>query len=170
MSWDDEFFSCAGCGTSQVVGAIGPEKSPLLIIGSAPGEDEIKAGLPFVGRTGNVLKNELRRAGLDFHAFRICNLWQHMLNDKKECQQAGAEAAIKEAKGRSVILLIGAEAVKFFTGLSVEGYNGLSVPSNYLSAPVIMACVQPTTVYHNSVGEIRLTISKLASKINGLGL
>lgn len=168
MSWDDEFFACSVCGSTKCVDPCGPEKSSYIIIGSYPGEDEVKGGIPFSGKTGVVLKSELRKVGLDFASFRVTNLWKHLPNANPKCMQEGAEAAIAEAKGRQVVLLIGAEAVKFFCNLSVEGYNGLPVKSNYLSAPLIVACVQPTTVYHGGLGEIRLTIQKLSRKIEVL--
>jgi uracil-DNA glycosylase family 4 len=163
-NWDDEFFTCAGCGTDKCVSPSGSLNSPFLIIGSYPADDEIKDGLPFTGKTGGVLKAELRRAGLDYSQFRVTNLWKHIPNKNPKCLEDGAQSAIAEAKGKKLILLIGAEAVKFFCGVSVEGYNGLMTQSNYLSAPV-MICIQPTTVFHGGIGEIRQTISKLSQKI-----
>lgn len=163
-NWDDEFFTCAGCGTDKCVSPFGSPSSPFLIIGSAPADDEIKDGIPFTGKTGGVLKAELRRVGLDYSQFRVTNLWKHIPNKNPKCLEDGAQSAIIEAKGKKLILLIGSEAVKFFCNVSVEGYNGLIISSSYLSAPV-MVCVQPTTVFHGSVGEIRTTIKKLADKI-----
>ena len=44
-AWDDEFFTCAGCGTDKCVSPFGSPSSPFLIIGSAPADDEIKDGM-----------------------------------------------------------------------------------------------------------------------------
>lgn len=176
-NWDAEWgkeFTCPSCGTSKTVPAYGPENAPYLIIGAYPGDDEVKAGRPMVGPNGTVLKQELARNNYDLASFRLCNLWLHIPPDKKPtkkepemlaqyeaCFNYGAELAIKEAIGRKAILLIGSDTVKFFCGMSVEAYNGLLVPSSYLSAPVIMACIQPATVFkRGGVGEFKLSIKK----------
>lgn len=163
--WDAEFFSCPICNRTDVVPACGPEDSPILLIGTSPSDEEVKAGQPFAGKTGGVLKTELRLAGLDFGSLRVMNLWQHPANENEKCKEHGASACISEAQGKQAILLIGAETVKFFTGKSVEAYNGLLVPSSYFSCPIVVAMVQPTTVFHNSCGELRLSLQKFSRMV-----
>lgn len=167
-SWDDEFFSCPICSTTGIVMPAGPDKSPVLLIGGYPGEEEVKDGMPFTGKSGGVLKAELRLAGIDYQSLRVVNLWKHIPNDREECQRDGAQAAILEAKGRKAILLIGSETVKYFCKASVEAYNGLPIHSDLLSAPLIMACVQPTTVFHGGMGEFRMALRKFAAKVEDL--
>jgi len=50
---------------SQVVIARGNPSARLLLIGEAPGADEDRLGLPFVGRSGQLLDRLLAEAGLD---------------------------------------------------------------------------------------------------------
>ncbi len=45
--------------------ARGPEDAPIMIVGEAPGRDEDKAGLPFVGRSGQLLDRLMAAAGFD---------------------------------------------------------------------------------------------------------
>lgn len=40
--------------------------SPIMLVGEAPGADEDRAGEPFVGRSGTLLRHLARRAGLRF--------------------------------------------------------------------------------------------------------
>jgi DNA polymerase len=50
---------------TQVVIARGNPSARLLLIGEAPGADEDRLGLPFVGRSGQLLDRLLADAGLD---------------------------------------------------------------------------------------------------------
>ena len=56
---------CELCQTrTNVVFGTGPTENPLfVIVGEAPGEDEDKSGLPFVGRAGELLTAILERGG-----------------------------------------------------------------------------------------------------------
>lgn len=56
---------CDLCATrTQVVFGEGSPQARLLIIGEAPGENEDKAGHPFVGRAGQMLNSILEEAGI----------------------------------------------------------------------------------------------------------
>jgi len=64
--------SCRQChrcplaeGRNQVVWARGNLHARLLLIGEAPGAEEDRLGLPFVGRSGQLLDRLLADAGLD---------------------------------------------------------------------------------------------------------
>jgi len=52
----------------------GPEDSPILFVGEAPGAEEEKEGRPFIGYSGNILTNVLLRNGLSREAVRLGNL------------------------------------------------------------------------------------------------
>ncbi|WP_246211075.1 uracil-DNA glycosylase [Vogesella oryzae] len=80
--WDDlqqQINACqqcqlAGTRTNIVVGR-GNQKARLLLIGEAPGEQEDRHGLPFVGKAGQLLENMLAAAGIDSEReVYICNL------------------------------------------------------------------------------------------------
>ena len=63
---------CQRCGLCQgrqhAVPGTGVEKPTILIVGEAPGEQEDAQGLPFVGRSGELLDNMLKAIGHDRHA------------------------------------------------------------------------------------------------------
>lgn len=168
--WGDveEVFKCPACGSEDIVPPAGKKNSPILIVGEYPGDEEIREGKPLVGATGSIFKTELARLGIDIKALRLCNLWQHVPNKNKECLEHGAKVVIKEAEGRQAILLIGSDTMKFFCDKSVSATSGLEVKSPYFSAPLIMSCVQPATVFHSPIGEFRLSLQKFVFRIEGL--
>lgn len=71
--------SCQRCALAktrhQVVVGRGTHRARLLIIGEAPGEQEDRQGLPFVGKAGQLLENMLAATGLDSERdVYICNV------------------------------------------------------------------------------------------------
>ncbi|MHB9287593.1 uracil-DNA glycosylase [Halobacteriales archaeon Cl-PHB] len=58
---------------SQIVSGTGPADADLVFVGEAPGANEDEQGEPFVGRSGDVLDETLREAGLDRADVRITN-------------------------------------------------------------------------------------------------
>jgi uracil-DNA glycosylase len=52
----------------------GNEKAKIVIIGESPGADEDEQGLPFVGRSGQLLNNILSAIKLDRSEVYICNI------------------------------------------------------------------------------------------------
>jgi len=58
---------------SRIVNGDGPEDADVLFVGEAPGANEDEEGVPFVGRSGDVLDDELADAGLSRDAIRITN-------------------------------------------------------------------------------------------------
>lgn len=168
MTWDDDIYTCPHCERDDLVLASGPKRAKILVVGEFPGKDEIKKGRPMVGAMGKVLRNELGRADLDMNQMRLTNLWLHPKTDSDECFTYGLEQVMKEAKGRKAILLIGSDTVSFFCDEKVSEVNGLEVKSTYFSAPLLFACVQPATVFHGGLGEVRLSLSKFSQKIGKL--
>lgn len=75
----DEVASCTKCelhGTrTKTVFERGSREAALCLVGEAPGEDEDLQGLPFVGRSGQLLDRLLTEAGLDVKKdIYICNI------------------------------------------------------------------------------------------------
>ena len=56
---------------SRIVNGVGPADADLLFVGEGPGANEDEQGEPFVGRSGDVLDEALRDAGLDRGDVRI---------------------------------------------------------------------------------------------------
>lgn len=168
MPWDTETtsdtvdpFICSICKSDECVPPSGDEDSLVLLIEEFPGSEEIIKGRPFIGRTGTIIRNELIRAGYQLSAFRIMNLWRHPPNKNEQCFELGVKECLKEAKNKKLVVLIGSETVKYFTGKNVSEWNGLLVTSPMLSCDKILAVVQPATVFHSSVGEMKYSMQRL---------
>jgi DNA polymerase len=72
---------CTACplhatGTQTVFGE-GPADAALMLVGEAPGDQEDKAGRPFVGPSGRLLNEALEAAGLDRAVCYITNAVKH---------------------------------------------------------------------------------------------
>ena len=70
--------SCERCpalveSRSRIVDGVGPTDADLLFVGEGPGANEDEQGEPFVGRSGDVLDEALRDAGLARADVRITN-------------------------------------------------------------------------------------------------
>jgi uracil-DNA glycosylase len=71
MDWDaleDTIAQCQACGLCQgrtrTVSGMGPRQARWMVVGEAPGEQEDKQGLPFVGPAGQLLDAMLAAMGL----------------------------------------------------------------------------------------------------------
>ena len=58
---------------SRIVDGVGPDDADILFVGEAPGASEDEQGEPFVGRSGSVLDDALKDAGLARSDVRITN-------------------------------------------------------------------------------------------------
>jgi len=72
--WKDCPRCALGEGREHVVFGQGNPDARLLFIGEAPGEDEDKTGLAFIGESGNLLKALVNKAGLDWNDIYITNI------------------------------------------------------------------------------------------------
>lgn len=64
----ESFEGCALRAGARNLVADGNPAARLMVIGEAPGRDEDRMGLPFVGRSGQLLDRMLAAIGLDRHA------------------------------------------------------------------------------------------------------
>ena len=72
---------CKGChlwelGTQTVFGE-GRESAQVMLVGEQPGDQEDKAGKPFVGPAGRLLDKALAEAGIDRSAAYLTNAVKH---------------------------------------------------------------------------------------------
>jgi DNA polymerase len=58
---------------SRIVNGVGPDDADVVFVGEGPGATEDEEGEPFVGRSGSVLDEALRDAGLSRRDVRITN-------------------------------------------------------------------------------------------------
>lgn len=74
----EELGDCRRCklasGRKNLVFGVGNPKAELLFIGEAPGADEDRQGIPFVGKAGQLLTKIIRAMGLSRDDVYICNI------------------------------------------------------------------------------------------------
>lgn len=65
----EKLKTCEACalhiGRNNIVFSDGNKDAKIMLIGEAPGADEDKIGLPFVGRAGKLLDEFLKEAGIE---------------------------------------------------------------------------------------------------------
>lgn len=59
------------------IGTSGPSDARVMIVGEAPGADELRFGTPFVGYSGKVLRDTMQAAGLDPEKCFFTNLCRY---------------------------------------------------------------------------------------------
>ncbi|PIP14522.1 MAG: uracil-DNA glycosylase [bacterium (Candidatus Stahlbacteria) CG23_combo_of_CG06-09_8_20_14_all_34_7] len=78
MQLFEEIMNCKKCNLhitvkNKVIGS-GNKNADIMIVGEAPGDEEDKRGLPFVGRAGEKLDEMLKFIGLTRDDVYICNV------------------------------------------------------------------------------------------------
>jgi uracil-DNA glycosylase len=160
--------ACPVC-SQKIILPRGNQNAKILIVGGLPTEEDIETNEPFAGQMGAILRRALmRNAKLDVMTIRRVLLHLHLPSKgtKKEiklqnnnCLQIGHDLVIEEAQNKKLVILVGAQAVKHFTGMSVDDTNGLTVPCEYWKAETF-AFVSPGSVF-STVGEMRFACGKL---------
>jgi len=117
----------------MAVRAIGPLNSKMFLVGEAPGAQEERVGIPFVGSSGKILNGMLRSAGIERSQCRIDNVvnvrpsgnnFNVFYEDKSrrvpsqflKSQIARLRNEILKVKP-NVTIALGAEALRALTGL-----------------------------------------------------
>ena len=63
----------------QFVYGYGPENAEVIMIGEAPGKDEVRFGRPFVGKAGEILNEILLKTGIKREQLYITNVVKYRL-------------------------------------------------------------------------------------------
>jgi DNA polymerase len=79
-------MTCRGChlwtlGTRTVFGE-GPKRARVMIVGEQPGDQEDRAGHPFVGPSGKLLDRALEAAGIERDDVYVTNAVKHFKWDR----------------------------------------------------------------------------------------
>ena len=70
----------------RYVAGVGPLEPELMVVGEAPGKNEHEQGIPFVGASGEILNECLRKAGTTRNRCFITNVckYQPPMNDLRK--------------------------------------------------------------------------------------
>jgi len=116
---DNEHFN-----EERFVPAVGPEDADVMLVGEAPGANEVEEGEPFVGRAGKQLDETLHRIGVEREDIYITNLVKirppENRDPKKDEIEAWSPLLEKEIErvDPDVIVPLGNFASKELTGTS----------------------------------------------------
>ena len=142
----------------------GPVDAPLWLVGEAPGGDEVAEGRPFIGASGQKLRQSLERHGMFEGQYRLLNLchYQPFKNKfetvlgSKELQEGLDElrSEIRAHKPRTICAL-GGWPLHYLTGLvgkkknsppSITKWRGSILPTSLSSESKVVASYHPAYI------------------------
>ena len=155
---------CRACdlfltGTQTVFGE-GPARAEVMMVGEQPGDQEDRAGQPFVGPAGRVLDEALDEVGIDRSRVYVTNVVKHFkwvargkrrIHSKPNAREIRAcrpwlEAELADVQPR-VVVALGATAAQALLGASfrVTQQRGKPLEDTGL-APYVVATVHPASI------------------------
>jgi uracil-DNA glycosylase family protein len=161
---------CRGChlwevGTQTVFGE-GAREAEVMLVGEQPGDQEDRAGRPFVGPAGRVLDDALDAAGIDRDATYVTNAVKHFkwqargkrrIHQKPNWTEMTAcrpwlEAELAVVRPR-VLVLLGATAAQTLLGrqFRVTQARGQVLESDL--AEIVTATVHPSSILRGEPAE-----------------
>ncbi len=148
------FDGCAlkRTATNTVIGDGNPEAA-LMIVGEAPGAEEDRQGLPFVGPAGRLLDRMLAAIGLDRSAVYITNMlpWRPPGNRSPTAEELAICQPFLERQveliAPRILLLVGGIAAKALLNRR-EGITRLRGQWFPFSTPRMEGTVQATATFH----------------------
>jgi uracil-DNA glycosylase len=161
---------CRGChlwqvGTQTVFGE-GSRAAEAIFVGEQPGDQEDRAGKPFVGPAGRVFDEALEEAGIDRNAVYVTNAVKHFkwqargkrrIHQKPSWTEMTAcrpwlEAELAVVKPR-VLVLLGATAAQSLLGrqFRVTHHRGELLDSDLAEA--VTATVHPSSILRGEPDE-----------------
>ena len=128
----EKLQNCKGCPLcstrTNVVFSDGNPNADIMLIGEAPGADEDRLGVPFVGRAGKLLDEFFKKAGIDRQKdVYICNTLKCRPPNNRKPESSEKKACAPylkqqiDAVNPKIIILCGATALEsFIKGLSIS--------------------------------------------------
>ncbi len=110
-SWEKLYEECSSCNACQLaqtrtncVFGVGNRNADILFVGEAPGENEDKMGIPFVGRAGQLLDKYLYAVDIPRESVYIANILKCRPPKNRDPLPAEEEACIDFLR-RQVLLI-----------------------------------------------------------------
>ncbi len=154
---------CRGCDlyrhATQAVFGEGSKRSSVVLIGEQPGDEEDRAGKPFVGPAGRLLDRALLDAGIDRSAVYVTNAVKHFKFEMRGKRRIHKKPSIGEIKAcrpwleaeiglirPRVLVCLGATAAQSVFGAAyrVTRERGLFVEHPW--APEATSTIHPSAV------------------------
>jgi len=178
-----EINQCTDCSLcenrTKTVPGVFPEESVVLLVGEAPGEDEDKTGIPFVGRAGKKLDEILMSLGVHREKLSITNIAKCRPPDNRNPHKEEIEACKKYLYRQIyslrpiLVVAMGRIAANTLLGkeISVTETNGKSFLYKYKDDGTFFAILvtpHPSAVLHQAKWYDILRKNLIALKKPGL--
>ena len=172
-------MTCRGChlwtlGTQTVFGE-GPKRARVMIVGEQPGDQEDRAGHPFVGPSGKLLDRALEEAGIDRGDVYVTNAVKHFKWERGEKSARRIHKKPNDAEIRAchpwleeemrlvqpeVVVCLGATAAQSIMGKSfkVTKERGRAVKAP--NGDTVIATVHPSSVLRAPDADARARAEK----------
>jgi uracil-DNA glycosylase family protein len=181
-SMRDAVQGCRGCElyekASQAVFGEGTRNAAVMLVGEQPGDQEDRAGRPFVGPAGKLLDRALEEAGIDRKATYVTNAvkqfkWEargkRRIHAKPSWSEVAAcrpwlEAELAVVKP-TVLVLLGAVAAQGLLGkqFRVTKQRGELVDSPL--APYVTATIHPSAILRGEPADRERELSRLVDDL-----
>jgi uracil-DNA glycosylase family 4 len=154
----------------KYIPGMGYAGAELMILGEAPGQEELLAGKPFVGASGRELDKLLREAGINRNDCWVTNVCKYYIpaspRDKKipftvrcEWEEINIQEQVSELQNEinqirpNCILALGGTALWALTGKTkISNYRGSIL---YGMGRKVVATYHPAHLLHQKGGEIK---------------
>ncbi len=185
--------TCRGCelcdnGSTQAVFGEGPSDARCVFVGEQPGDNEDRAGKPFVGPAGQLMDEMLHEAGVDRDQVYVTNTVKHFhfidkgkfrLHQKPMARHIAAcrpwlETELETIKPPMLVAL-GSTAAQALMGRDFRVTKSRGEPMESTYAPWFMATIHPSAILRipsdadreraraEFVGDMRQVAAKMAS-------
>jgi DNA polymerase len=168
----EEAAGCRACDlwerATQTVFGEGPADARLVLVGEQPGDEEDRAGEPFVGPAGHLLDRALDEAGIDRSSVYVTNAVKHFKwtpRGKRRIHQRPnrtetvachrwLEQELHELPADAVVVLLGAVAGEslFGAGYRVGASRGAALEAE---GHRVVATIHPSAVLRAADGTDR---------------
>ena len=176
---------CRACGLwrlgTQTVFGAGRKASDVMLVGEQPGDQEDRAGEPFVGPAGKILDRALGEAGIDRDDAYVTNAVKHFkwkagrgkrrLHQKPDAAEVRAcrpwlEAELAVVRPK-LLVLMGATAAQSLLGPSfrVTKERGRLLESEL--APLVTATIHPSAILRADPEERDDAMAALIDDLQG---
>ena len=163
---------CRGCDlfreATQTVFGKGPSRAAILFVGEQPGDQEDKAGEPFIGPAGKLLGACMEEAGIERGAVYVTNAVKHFkwelrgkrrLHKKPRLQEVSAcrpwlESEI-EAVHPQLIVCLGATAAQALLGRHFRVTRCRGQLQHVTGYPPILPTIHPSSILRARTAEER---------------
>jgi uracil-DNA glycosylase len=154
---------CHGCdlwrNAAKTVFGEGPSDAQLMFVGEQPGDQEDKAGRPFVGPAGRIFDQALEQVGIDRSSVYVTNAVKHFkwqprgkrrIHQKPNAAELAAcrpwlDAELAVVQPR-VLVCLGATAAQALLGRAFRVTKQRGTPVDSPLAEVVMATIHPSAI------------------------